>query len=609
MKRNDNRGASFVMVVVAMAIVAVLAVTVLWIALMNLQMKVTDEKNTDNFYSAEGVLDQICTGLQGDISKAYSAGYTKVMENYSDSSINEAGRQSNFAQEYLKSLKTSLEYDSTGMTFNMGKLIQYVDPKLLEKKDNQPRAIIKSTNADVNGNGQLKVYQNRVVLNGLRVEYTDEKGFKSIIETDISLGVPSMSFTASGGVPELFTYSLVGNEGLDIISGLNKVNLSGNLYAGCENAAGTGTSTTSVTIPNNATLDVKDTSYMIAEGDIEVGDFAGKDTGTIKKNMAGVHNNSTLSVDSQCQLWTSNINVNGATVKLDGMTYVADDMTLKGTGSKVTLGKNNKNNNAKYVGFGNGGADKENPVAGDSSAIIINYNGQYDLALADAKEVMASSLYKLYTRDNYVESWSKTYTDESIFELSITTNYNAQRNAVGYYCDSEGYAECAFVESAPLYQYLSTHPEDIRSKMIKDQSSEKEYTYPAKYPAKYPGRENSLYVNNPKIIRLSEVYLIAAEAALHVQPSEAAGYINALRKQRIENYTDVASVSLEDILMERRIELFAENSVSFDYWRNKMSVNNYYVGTINYDDYRTVLPIPQDEIDLSADKLVQNPNY
>ena len=385
------------MVVVAMAIVAVLAVTVLWIALMNLQMKVTDEKNTDNFYSAEGVLDQICTGLQGDISKAYSAGYTKVMENYSDSSINEAGRQSNFAQEYLKSLKTSLEYDSTGMTFNMGKLIQYVDPKLLEKKDNQPRAIIKSTNADVNGNGQLKVYQNRVVLNGLRVEYTDEKGFKSIIETDISLGVPSMSFTASGGVPELFTYSLVGNEGLEITSGLNKVNLSGNLYAGCKNAAGTGTSTTSVTIPNNATLDVKDTSYMIAEGDIEVGDFAGKDTATIKKNMAGVHNNSTLSVDSQCQLWTSNINVNGATVKLDGMTYVADDMTLKGTGSKVTLGKNNKNNNAKYVGFGNGGDDKENPVAGDSSAIIIN-GREASLDMSNIRELMLAGTAYINTQ-------------------------------------------------------------------------------------------------------------------------------------------------------------------------------------------------------------------
>lgn len=397
MKRNDNRGASFVMVVVAMAIVVVLAVTVLWIALMNLQMKVTDEKNTDNFYSAEGVLDQICTGLQGDISKAYSAGYTKVMENYSDSSINEAGRQSIFVQEYLKSLKGSLESDNTGMHYKTEKLKAYVDSKLTDE-NSKPYAEVKAVNADEKGNGLLKVYNSRAVINGIRVEYTDEKGFKSIIETDISLGVPSMSFTASGGVPELFTYSLVGNEGLEITSGPNnKVNLSGNLYAGCKNAAGTGTSTTSVTIPNNATLDVKDTSYMIAEGDIEVGDFAGKDTATIKKNMAGVSNNSTLSVDSQCQLWTSNINVNGAKVNLDGMTYVADDMTLKGTGSKVTLGKNNKNNNAKYVGFGNGGDDKENPVAGDSSAIIIN-GREASLDMSNIRELMLAGTAYINTQ-------------------------------------------------------------------------------------------------------------------------------------------------------------------------------------------------------------------
>lgn len=90
-------------------------------------------KNTDNFYSAEGVLDQICTGLQGDISKAYSAGYTKVMENYSDSSINEAGRQSIFVQEYLKSLKGSLESDNTGMHYKTEKLKDYVDSKLTDE--------------------------------------------------------------------------------------------------------------------------------------------------------------------------------------------------------------------------------------------------------------------------------------------------------------------------------------------------------------------------------------------------------------------------------------------------------------------------------------------
>ena len=236
------------------------------------------------------------------------------------------------------------------------------------------------------------------------------------------------------------------------------------------------------------------------------------------------------------------------------------------------------------------------------------YNGQYQEALNDAKEVIASPLYKLYTRENYASVWSQEYTDESLFELKITMNYNAQRNSVGYYCDGDqGYGECAFVQTAPLYQYMVAHPEDIRSTLIKDQSSN-DMSNPGLYPNKYPGREGSLYVNNPKIIRLSEVYLIAAEAALHVGEN-AASYINTLRHERIENYADVESVTLDDILFECRIELYAENSMSFDYWRNKKSINNFYVGEINYDDSRTIMPIPQDEIDLSSGLLEQNPGY
>lgn len=88
---------------------------------------------------------------------------------------------------------------------------------------------------------------------------------------------------------------------------------------------------------------------------------------------------------------------NGATVNLDGMTYVADDMTLKGTGSNVTLGKNNKNNNAKYVGFGNGGADKENPVAGDSSAIIIN-GRKASLDMSNIRELMLAGTAYINTQ-------------------------------------------------------------------------------------------------------------------------------------------------------------------------------------------------------------------
>lgn len=374
MRRKDNRGASFVMVIVAMAIVAILAVTILWIALANLQMKTTDEKNTDNFYSAEGVLDQICTGLEGDMSVAYTEGYSKVMQSYKtkgNADINEANRQASFVNTYVAALKSRLAdpNDAKGLTYNMDKIKGYVDSSL-SKTDSSGKPVYPYAKVTSVSTPQLKTYQNRTVLEGIKVEYTDEKGYKSIIQTDISLSVPTMSFTASGGVPELFTYSLVGNTGLEIGTGAHNVNLGGNLYAGSDSTG------MSVLIPNNTKLRVDNASYMIADGNIEVGNP--------NSNRAGTHNESILSIDKQCQLWTNNINVNGAKVSLEGTTYVSDDMTLKGSGSTVTLGKdeNGKLTDGKYVGFGN-----SDTSSAESSAIIIN-GRESTLDMSGIKELM-----------------------------------------------------------------------------------------------------------------------------------------------------------------------------------------------------------------------------
>ena len=105
-----------------------------------------------------------------------------------------------------------------------------------------------------------------------------------------------------------------------------------------------------------------------------------------------------------------------------------------------------------------------------------------------------------------------------------------------------------------------------------------------------------------------------AEAALKTgNAGSAAGgaayYMNLLRKNRIENYVDVATVTLDDILMERRLELFTEGHTAWDYWRNGKSVNNKYAGVIDANDNQTVLPIPQTEIEVSAGKLIQNTGY
>ncbi len=244
-------------------------------------------------------------------------------------------------------------------------------------------------------------------------------------------------------------------------------------------------------------------------------------------------------------------------------------------------------------------------------AKVLLYLGNYPEAKSLAIETinqMEDAGYRLASREEYPGMWSQTAQPEYLLEFITTLNYNGQRNSIGYYSDPEGYGEFGLTES--FVSFMESGPDDIRNEAyelkVNDNGQGEGY-----YPVKYPGRLGSLYVNNPRVIRVAEVYLIAAEAALHNdEPGVAAQYINTLRKERIEGYTDVVSVSLEDILNERRRELFAEGERSFDVWRNKLSLVNpdYSNEPVNYDNYRTIMAIPQRETDISAG-LKQNPGW
>ena len=239
------------------------------------------------------------------------------------------------------------------------------------------------------------------------------------------------------------------------------------------------------------------------------------------------------------------------------------------------------------------------------------YNGDWDAALEDAEEVIENSPSSLYTIDNYTKVWSVTGTDEMLMEYLQTDTYNAQRYAPGYYTSPRGYSE--YGVSPEFYAWLTQNPADVRSQMAaaltEAPGGDPDYNT-GYYPLKYPGNAGAsvpAYVNNIKVIRLSEVYLVAAEAALKTG-GDAAQYVNALRRNRIAGYEDVASVTLTDILDERRKEFFAEGQIAFDFWRNGMTVYGNAM-TIAADDYRTVLPLPEEEVDLAKGKLVQNPGY
>lgn len=239
------------------------------------------------------------------------------------------------------------------------------------------------------------------------------------------------------------------------------------------------------------------------------------------------------------------------------------------------------------------------------------YAGNYAAALADAVEVLEESPYAFYTPENYTKVWSQEGADEVIMEYLQTDTYNAQRYAPGYYTSPSGYSE--YGVSPEFYAWITSDPNDVRAQLVADYNvapaDNPDYNT-GYYPLKYPGNAGAsvlAYTNNIKVIRLSEVALIAAEAALH-EGEDAAAYLNLLRVKRIVGYDDVASVTLDDILDERRKELFGEGQIAFDFWRNGKAVVNGSV-TILPTDYKTVLPLPKEEIDLSKGKLSQNPGY
>jgi len=239
------------------------------------------------------------------------------------------------------------------------------------------------------------------------------------------------------------------------------------------------------------------------------------------------------------------------------------------------------------------------------------YLGNYDEAFSLAEDVInhaGPSGYRLAEVTEYYNMWSSVSQPEFLFEVATTLLYNAQRNSLGYYADPEGYGEFGLtVDFATWLLSLST---DIRSLMVSikvnSQGAGRGY-----YCNKYPGREQSLYVNNPKVIRMAEVYLIAAEAAFHDgDQTNAIKYINSLRRKRLVVVNDLTSVTIDNILDERKKELFAEGHRSWDVWRNKLSLVNprFPYGEIAYDNYRTLVAIPQRETDISPN-LRQNPGW
>lgn len=123
------------------------------------------------------------------------------------------------------------------------------------------------------------------------------------------------------------------------------------------------------------------------------------------------------------------------------------------------------------------------------------------------------------------------------------------------------------------------------------------------------------------VIRLAELYLIAAEASLQLQnPDDAAKYINVLRTRaaRTGKVADMqvsaGQMTLDFILDERAREFAGEQIRWFDLKRTGKlleRVKAYNPNALNIKDFNLVKPIPRTQIDAVSNKeeFSQNPGY
>lgn len=260
----------------------------------------------------------------------------------------------------------------------------------------------------------------------------------------------------------------------------------------------------------------------------------------------------------------------------------------------------------------------------------------YDQAFLKAKSLIDGGKYQLISdAKTYADGWVKDNLTETLWQAAMTGPDDIG-NAFTYFiyntAGEEGKDNPQYIPEKwclDLYDKNS----DIRYNAYFDtRNVVSPVVGTMTLLTKYPGNSQlysavTNYVNKPKIFRISEMYLIAAEAAAN-RPGQdpiASSYLNDLRKKRIVGWQDAeySGVNLmSEIRNERVRELFGEGFRMNDIKRWHIGFSrdagqdpSYVQQGANYascrreaDDPAFLWPIPTDEMQANP-QMEQNVAY
>jgi len=238
----------------------------------------------------------------------------------------------------------------------------------------------------------------------------------------------------------------------------------------------------------------------------------------------------------------------------------------------------------------------------------------YDKALPVLDDIVKNSGYSPLSAANYVAAWGKDHSsvakNEFLFSLNFNpTDYGAT-NCLGYIYLQTGYGDLR-VPVGVVSLFTAT---DIRKGLfIAGTGTSAGWTF----NGKFPGKAGTTALSDTPVIRLSDVYLMYAEAnASKSVYNTAITYLDLIRLRAdataaITPQTITPAALLDAIALERRKELLYEGQYLFDLKRLKKPINsalrsdNVLYTTIPYPSLKLAMPIPQAEIDANSN-MVQN---
>ena len=246
-------------------------------------------------------------------------------------------------------------------------------------------------------------------------------------------------------------------------------------------------------------------------------------------------------------------------------------------------------------------------------------SGDYEKAIQYANEVINSSpsAFGFVSATDYETYFSSSDNGisenqpETVWEINMTAGDNPGVNsALGAFYHRTGSHKSLLFRQGFLDLFNGS--DDVRAALFTTSGVPSTDDPTGVWTSKWPrstGEGN--FTINPKVLRMSEAKLNKIEAMFKLgQTAEALTELNAFAASR--NANPYSSISLENILTERRKEFFAEGYRFFDLKRNNMGYTKSTnctgsVCTVEAGSRYFVIPMPQNAEILLNPEMTQHP--